>query len=250
MQSCWTTITSVLVSSGADNAVLPKCFATLEKKPKCAQGKIECTSFYLFVLLSPKMIWWRLRCSKEYMYIYRYIYTTMRYMYMYIYLYHLSCEPNHVIKPIFHLSVKIKCYPSFANNQWPQNQKVIPRHLSLANPHAQLKVKLELANTWMMSPCIHVWCLSEFGGNDPVCRPGLLPSVPCSPGSLHWGGRRLVVSQQTARKCNWRNLKRSQIWPVCDVVTNHSTGRMEVGGTRPLSHCALPLMSCTINSQK
>lgn len=36
---------------------------------------------------------------------------------MYIYLYHLSCEPNHVIKPIFHLSVKIKCYPSFANNQ-------------------------------------------------------------------------------------------------------------------------------------
>lgn len=32
-------------------------------------------------------------------------------MYMYIYLYHLSCEPNHVIKPIFHLSVKIKCYP-------------------------------------------------------------------------------------------------------------------------------------------
>jgi len=45
------------------------------------------------------------------MYIYRYIYTTILYMYMYIYLYHLSCEPNHVIKPIFHLSVKIRCSP-------------------------------------------------------------------------------------------------------------------------------------------
>lgn len=229
MQSCWTTITSVLVSSGADNAVLPKCFATLEKKPKCAQGKIECTSFYLFVLLSPKMIWWRLRCSKEYMYIYRYIYTTIRYMYMYIYLYHLSCEPNHVIKPIFHLSVKIKCYPSSANNQWPQNQKVEPRHLSLANTHAQLKAKPELANTWTTSSCvacIHVWHLSEFGGNHPVCRPGLLQSpallAVCTGGEGGWWS---VNSQP--ENCNWKNMKRSQIWPVRDVVTNHSKGRME-----------------------
>lgn len=229
MQSCWTTITSVLVSSGADNAVLPKCFATLEKKPKCAQGKIECTSFYLFVLLSPKMIWWCLRCSKEYMYIYRYIYTTIQYMYMYIYLYHLSCEPNHVIKPIFHLSVKIKCYPSFANNQWPQNQKVVPRHLSLANTHAQLKVKPGLANTWVTSSCIHVWHLSEFGGNDPVCRPGLLQSpallAVCTGREGGWWSVNRQPENVTER--TWKEAKYD---PCVMWSQNHSKGRMEVKG--------------------
>lgn len=113
-------------------------------------GKDRMHVLYLFVLLSPKMIWWHLRCSKEYMYIYRYIYTTILYMYMYIYLYQLSCEPNHVIKPIFHLSVKIRCYPVLHITNDLKTKRLY-KGIYRLQVHVQGCAVLagpELANTW------------------------------------------------------------------------------------------------------
>lgn len=226
MQSCWTTITSVLVSSGADNAVLSKCFATLEKKPKCAQGKTECTSFYLFVLLSPKMIWWHLRCSKEYMYIYRYIYTTIRYMYMYIYLYHVSCEPNHVIKPIFHLSVKISCYPvSHTTNDLKTRRlcrgidrwQAQPLGWSLSWQTPQVNNVTPTGRIWWEWPC-----LQDRGGHQ-------APAV-CTGGKE--AGGQSTNSQKNVRKGTW-----SQICPMRGVFTRHGEGQGGSWGWAPRLIC-------------
>lgn len=81
------------------------------------------------------------------MYIYRYIYTTILYMYMYIYLYHLSCEPNHVIKPIFHLSVKIKCYPVLHITRTSKPEGCTKAFITCKYACTAVQAKPELADT-------------------------------------------------------------------------------------------------------
>lgn len=226
------------MSSGADNAVLSKCFATLEKKPKCGQGKTECTSFYLFVLLSPKMIRWRLRCSKEYMYIYRYIYTTILYMYMYIYLYHLSCEPNHVIKPIFHLSVKSKCYPTLhMTSDLKTREKVVLRRLSLAGSQARLPrwspnsptpqsaqrhPPVASRRSWREWPPLQ-------DGDHRRPPPALLAVLSGGGGE----GRRRVVSEQPENVTE-RTWKEAKYDPCVVRWRTTAQGRMEVRRDEPL----------------
>lgn len=185
-------------------------------------GKDRMHVLYLFVLLSPKMIWWHLRCSKEYMYIYRYIYTTILYMYMYIYLYHLSCEPNHVIKPIFHLSVKIKCYPVLHITNDLKTKRLykgiyrLQVHMQGCLCRAQTCKRL----MWKTSLTWGVWAKSGGG----TVSAGRGSSVPCSPGSVYWGEKRRVGSERATRKLNQKNPKRSQILRMHGVSAEHSEG--------------------------
>lgn len=185
------------------------------------------------------MIRWCLRCSKEYMYIYRYIYTTILYMYMYIYLYHLSCEPNHVIKPIFHLSVKIKCYPALHITSDLKTRKVVLRRLSLAGSQAQLSRWSPNSPTPHVNNVTRPWRLSAFGSGDPVCRTGVIAHPP-PPAPLSWqylqgvgGGRRRVVSEQPENVTE-RTWKEAKYDPCVVCSQTAAKGRMEVRRDEPL----------------
>lgn len=178
------------------------------------------------------MIWWHLRCSKEHMYIYRYIYTTIQYMYMYIYLYHLSCEPNHVIKPIFHLSVKIKCYPVLHITN-----DLKTRRLYQGSYHLRVRVRSCPGEAWT---CKHLvrrtsptvasqrmrweWPCLQDGGH----RPPALPAV-CTGGG-EGGGWSVNKQPENVTERTWKEAK---CGPRVACSQNTAKGRMEVSWDEP-----------------
>ena len=152
------------------------------EETKMCTGKDRMHVLYLFVLLSPKMIWWHLRCSKEY-------YTIYVYVYIFIPL-KLWAKPCN--KTYFSSKRENQMLSSFAYYQWPQNQKVVQRHLSLASTHAGLSLQGPNLQTPDVKNVTHMGSLGKVRGRNRVCRTGVLSALlswQCVLGGKEAGGQ-------------------------------------------------------------